>query len=114
FGAVERQELPILGDLVVAPDVVGDGGIDVALQVGVVRQPAAGLRVQVQDLGFLAAVAAALPGIHGALETGGARQPPGGVETPETAAQQRAGDLGNAVGQEREDEQFVPEDMAAV
>ncbi len=69
LGAVELQELDVVGDLEVLPDVVGDGAADVALQVGVVGHPALRARVQVELLGLLLSVAAALPGKHRPLET---------------------------------------------
>ena len=68
LGAVELQKLDIVSDLKVLPDVVGDGAAHVALQVGVVRHPALRVRVQVELLGFLLSVAAALPGKHRALK----------------------------------------------
>ena len=67
--AVELQKLDVVGDLEVLPDVVGDGAADVALQVGVVGHPALRARVQVELLGFLLAVAAALPREHRPLVT---------------------------------------------
>src|SRR5919198_6077736 len=67
LGAVELQELDIVRDLEVLPDVPGDGAADVALQISVVRHPALGSRVQVELLRFLLAVAAALPREYGAL-----------------------------------------------
>src|SRR5215217_5706318 len=47
LGAVGGQERQVAGDLVVLPDVVGDGEVDVALAVGAVEQPAARAWVQV-------------------------------------------------------------------
>src|SRR5690606_19733678 len=96
------------------PDVVGDGGIDVPLQMGVVRQPAPRLGVEVELLGLLAAIAAALPGIEGTAQATRVRQPAGGIEAAEAVAQQAAGDLRDAPVEEREDEQLVPEHVATV
>ncbi len=66
LGSVKGEKFHIAGNLIVLPDIEGDGGVDVALQAGVIRYPAAGPRVVVQTLALLPAVAAALPGIHGA------------------------------------------------
>ena len=49
LGALQREEFAVAGGLVVLPDVAGDRDADVALQVGRVRQPAARLRVEVQQ-----------------------------------------------------------------
>ena len=70
--AVGMQKLEVVSDLEVLPDVVGDGAADVALQVGVVGHPALRARVQVERLGFLLAVASALPGEHRSLVSGAA------------------------------------------
>ena len=75
LGAVRRQELDVPRALPVLPDVVGDGRIDVALQVADVRQPAAGLRVEVDHLRLFTAVAAALPGEERARKARLVRQP---------------------------------------
>src|SRR5919108_375620 len=93
LGAVELQELDVVRDLEVLPDVPGDGAADVALQVGVVRHPAPRSRVQVELLRFLLAVAAALPREHGALVPGvlgrGARL----AEAAVAVHEQRPGDF---------------------
>ena len=76
--AVGMQKLDVVSDLEVLPDVIGDGAADVALQVGVVGHPALRARVQVERLGLLLTVAAALPGKHRSLVSGrrgGARAP---------------------------------------
>src|SRR5262245_14717910 len=64
FGAVELEELEVIRDLQVLPDVPGDGTAHVSLPVAVVRDPALGPRVQVEFLRLLLAVAAALPREH--------------------------------------------------
>src|SRR5690606_32234539 len=102
------------GGQVVVPDVVGDGQADVALQVGGVGQPAAGVGVEVEGLGLLAAVAAALPGEHGAVVAGGAGGGAGLAEAAPAVAQRAAGDVGEAQVEPGQDEQFVPEDVSAV
>ena len=65
LGALGVQELGVAAGLAVLPHVVRDRRADVVLEPGVVGQPAARARVEVQLLGLLAAVAAALPGVHG-------------------------------------------------
>lgn len=85
-----------------------------ALEVGVVLQPASGAGVEVELLGLLAAVAAALPGVHGAGEADrlGGRD---SVFQPAVAVgQQSAGDLGEVEVEVAQDEELVPEDVAAV
>src|SRR5690606_2531210 len=70
FGAIVVEEIIILGDFVVTPDVEGNGGIDMALAEAVVWQPASRFGVEVDCLGFLPSRAAALPGKHGATQAG--------------------------------------------
>src|SRR5690606_29549643 len=65
FCAVKDEELAVGGGLPVLPDVVGDGDVDVALAVAVVGNPASGCGIEMDGLGFLAAIAAALPREHG-------------------------------------------------
>ena len=85
-----------------------------ALAVGVVGQPAPRARVEVQPLGLLAAVAAALPRVHRPLVAGRPGRLAGLGQPPVAVAEQRPGQLGEAQVQEREDEQLVPEDVAPV
>ena len=107
FYAVSRG-LPI------TPDVVGDRGAHMALQVGVVWRPATRARVQVQDLALLAAAGPALPGVHRAAVAGLVREPSCGREASEAVEQESPGDLGEVEVQERQDEQLVPEDVTAI
>src|SRR5690606_40247351 len=77
-------------------------------------KPAAGLGVEMKLLGFLAPGTAALPGIHGALES---RLPGVGTrlfKAPIAIAQQGTGENGNAQRQVGEDKQLVPENMAPI
>src|ERR1044071_4914312 len=69
LGAVSLQKLDIVGDLVILPDVPDDGAPYMALKVSIIGNPAFRPRIQIQFLGFLLAVAAALPWEHGASET---------------------------------------------
>src|SRR5215211_3212100 len=92
LGTVAEQEFVVLGRLVVPPDVVEDGRIDVPLVVAEVAIPASRAWVEVDDLGLLLAVATALPAIHHEL----------------------ARYLGQPEVEERVDVEFVPENMAAV
>ncbi len=85
-----------------------------ALQVGVVRDPAARLRVQVDDLALLAPAAPALPRIERAPEPLLPRDAPRLGQPPVTVHQQRPGDIGHAQLEEWEDVELVPEDMAPV
>ena len=112
--AAEPYELDVARDLVVAPGVVGDRKVDVALPAGVIGEPPPGLRVEVEGLGLLPAVAAALPREHGAgvSVTLGGR--PSRVEPPESIAEQRPGQDRKSQVEEREDEQLVPEDVPAI
>ena len=103
----------VLGDLIVLPDIVGNGG-DVALTVGVIGNPAPGVRIQVQRLRFLPTIAAALPRVHGARIAGRLSGPPRFGQPPIAVAQQRPGQHRQAQGQKRKDKQLVPEDMPAV
>jgi hypothetical protein len=114
LGAGEAQERRVPGDQEVLPDVVGDGDVDVALQVRVVGQPAPGLRVEVQPLGFLPPVRPALPGKHCTVETFGSRRCPGRPEAGVPVLEQGAGQRRTLEVEERKDEQLVPEDVASV
>lgn len=67
-----------------------------------------------EGLGLLAAVASALPRIHGAGPAGRGRRPARLAQTPVAVGQQGPGDLREMQVQEGQDEQFVPEDMATV
>ena len=82
FRPVKGQELEIIGHLEIVIDIVGNGRIDVVLQVGVVGNPVARLRIEVDLLAFLPAAAATLPGIKGAAVTGGLGVAPGRIQTP--------------------------------
>ena len=105
----------LAGDQVVLPDVVGDRDVDVALQVRVVGQPAARLRVEVQLSGSPRGRCC-----RSARGTSHRRtRPPGPPRGPPRAA--RAGTsaarwpaIGPLEVEEREDEHLVPEDVAAV
>ena len=112
--AIEGQELDVVGRLVVQPDVVCDRGVDVSLETGVVRDPAAGARVEVDRRGQLGAVRAALPRVRGPVVSGLPGDPAGRVEPPVAIAEQGPGEVGEAQVEEREDEQRVPEDVSAV
>ncbi len=67
--AVEGHELAIAREHEILPGVVDDGGIDVALPATEVRSPRTGARIEMNLLGFLAPVTAALPWIHGTAVT---------------------------------------------
>src|SRR5690606_21484 len=89
--AEEPHELPIASHFVVAPDVVRHGCVDVALQVSVILYPAPGFRVEVHPLALFTTIAAALPGIHCALESGFCRQSARFIEPSIAIAQQGPG-----------------------
>ena len=104
----------VIGDLIVLPDVVGNGHVDVALAVGVIGNPPPGVRIQVQRLGFLPAIAAALPRVHGAGIASRLGGPLRFGQPTIAVAQQRPGQHGQAQVQKRKDKQLVPEDMPPV
>jgi hypothetical protein len=68
----------------------------------------------VQLLGLLAAVAAALPGVHGAAQARVLGGPAGGGEPAVAVVEQGAGDLGQMEVEVRQYEQLVPEDVPPV
>src|SRR5918995_1163699 len=113
LGTVTEQEFVVLGRLVVPPDVVEDGRIDVPLVVAEVAIPASRARVEVDDLGLLLAVATALPGVHRPPVTGVFRRRAGLVESPVAIHHELARYLGQPEVEERVDVEFVPENMAA-
>ncbi|EKD37144.1 MAG: hypothetical protein ACD_75C01237G0001, partial [uncultured bacterium] len=55
FCAIEGHEVEIAGHLVVEPDIIGHGDIDMTLQLGAVPDPVPGLGIEMQGLGFLPA-----------------------------------------------------------
>ena len=115
LGALGVQELGVAGGLAVLPDVVGDGGADVVLEAGVVGQPASRARVEVQALGLLAAVAAALPRVHRPGAAGVAPRPGRPASRRRWRYSSRARDTsGKCRFEVGQDEQLVPEDVAAV
>src|ERR671914_649939 len=114
LGTVSEQELVVLGRLVVPPDVVEDGRIDVPLVVAEVPIPASRAWVKVDDLGLLLAVATTLPGVHRPQVTSVFRRRAGLVEAPVAIHQELARYLGQPEVEERVNVEFVPEDMAAV
>ena len=61
--------MPVAGYLIIEPDIIGHGDIDMALHLRIVGHPMSRLRIQMQGLGFFPAVTAALPGEHGAFKT---------------------------------------------
>ncbi len=114
LGAGRGEEVPIPGGLVVLPDVVRDRRADVPLEVAVVRQPAAGQGVEVQLLGLLPAVARALPRVHRPAQPDLLGLPAGRVEAAVAVAEHGAGEFGEAEAEQPQDEQLIPEDVAAV
>ena len=114
LGAEDRHEAGVAGGPPVLPDVVRDRDVDVPLVAAEVRQPPPRLGVEVHGLGFLAPVGAALPGEHRALVAGLGGRRLRLVEAPVAVAQQRVGQLRDVVVEQREDEQLVPEDVAAI
>ena len=112
--ALGLEEQRVLGGGDVLPDVVEDRRADVPLVVGQVDVPRPRHRVEVDLLGLLGAERCALPREH---EAGAAGGPGGGArlgQAPVAVHEQAAGDPRQAVGEERQDEQFVPEHVAAV
>ena len=111
---VVGHELDVAGHLVVLPDVVGDGHVDVALEMRRVGQPTTRQGVEVDDLCLLAPVAAALPGIHGAPEAGLVGGPAGLRQSPVPVQEQRSHQLRKVQVEIGEDEELVPEDVPPV
>src|SRR5215472_8254729 len=85
-----------------------------ALKMRVVLDPVARPRVEVHDVGLFAPVAAALPWVHRAAEAGLPGGPARLIEAPVAVKQQGTGEDRHVQVQQREDEQFVPEDVAAI
>ncbi len=114
FGAMVLQKFDVVRDLIILPDVIGDGAAYMALQVGIVLYPAFGMRVQIELLGFLLPVASALPGKHGSPKSRPGGRGPGFVQASVAIHQQRPGDFGHAKIEKGENEQLIPEDMALI
>lgn len=114
LGPVHVEELVIVGRLVVLPDVVGDGGVDVALPEAVVGDPVPRVGIEVQPLALLPPVAAALPRKHGAQVAGLPCGTPSLRQSAVPVPQQRLREHRHAQRQEGKDEEFVPEDVSAI
>src|SRR5215213_6095340 len=114
LGAVAEQELGVFGRLVVPPDVVEDGRVDVPLVVAEIPVPPPRPGVEVHDLGLFLAVATALPRVHGSPVAGFFSRRTGLVQPPVAIHEQLARDLGQPEVEERVDVEFVPEDVPAV
>src|SRR5918998_1918716 len=114
LGTVAEQEFVVLGRLVISPDVVEDGRIDVPLVVAEVPIPASRAWVEVNDLGLLLAVATALPGVHRTPVASVFRRRASLLKSPVAIHQELARYLGQPEVEERVDVEFVPENMAAV
>src|ERR671919_471666 len=108
LGTVAEQEFVVLGRLIVPPDVVENGRIDVSLVVAEVPIPASRAWVEVDDLGLLLAVATALPGIHRPPVTDLFRRRAGLVEAPVAIHQELARYLGQPEVEERVIAKLVP------
>ena len=67
LGTVKRQEFQILSSLIILADIIYYGRVYMTLISGIIRNPSAGLGIQMDFLGFLPAIASALPGIHGSF-----------------------------------------------
>src|SRR5208337_390528 len=98
----------------ILPDVIGNGRVDVALEQRFIGNPPARSRVEMHDLTFLAAIAAALPRKHRAAIAGGARGAARFFQAAVAIEQQRARDFRDVEIEQREDEQLVPKDMPAI
>ena len=112
--AVAFDERVVAGGLEVAPDVEEDRGVDVPLVAAEIRLPAARQRVEVDALGLLAALAAALPREHRAPEPGLPGRRPGLPDPAVAIHQQPSRDLGQPDVEERERIHLVPEHVPAV
>ena len=114
LGAVIAQEIDIMSGLVVVPDVVEDGGVDVTLVVREVRIPRPRERVDVDQLRLLLAVASALPRIHRPAVAGLLRAGARLADPPVAIHQQASRDLRQTEVQKRIHVELVPEDVTAV
>ena len=112
--AVLLQELGIRGRLIVVPDVVEDGCVDVALVVAEVGVPQSRSRVEMYHLGLFLPVATALPGIHRPLVAGLRGQRSSLVQPSVPIAEQPTRDVGQPKVEERVDVELVPEDVPAI
>ncbi len=84
------------------------------LPPGVVRHPASGPPVEQLDWSLLTAVGAGLPGKQRPFESGFAGEVAGGVEPAPAVEQQRFRDLGQPQVHQRQHEELIPEDVAAI
>ena len=114
LGAPVAQEVELVRGQVVLPDGVEDRRADVALVAAEVRLPLAGQRVEVDGLGLLLAVAAALPGVHRPAVAGLVGRVPSLADPPVAVQQQPPGDLRQPAVEEGVGEELVPEDVPAV
>ncbi len=114
LGPAVAQEVEVVRRLVEVPYVVEDRRADVPLVAAEIRVPAPRERVEVDDLGFLPPVAAALPGVHRPLVAACAGRRAGLADPPEAVQDQRPRYQGQPEVEEGIDEELVPEDVPAV
>src|SRR5690606_34731629 len=96
------------------PNVVSHCRINVPLQIRIIGDPIAGLRVQMYYLAFFAAVAATLPREHGAPVTGCLGTGASVGQTAVAVHTKFTRQLGQQEMQERKNKKFIPENMAAI
>ncbi len=114
FGAVLGEPAEIAGALVELPGVVGDSEPYVALPPRVVGHPPRRTRIEQLRRRLLPAVAAALPRKHRAAPAVFGRRETGGGEPARAVPEHGLRHFGPVQGEQRHDEQFVPEDVAAI
>ena len=114
LGAIVLQETLVAGGLVVLPDAVGHRQADVPLPMGVVGHPLSVAEIQELRRGFVAPVAAGLPGEHRAVKAVGPSQIPRGGQPAVAVQQKTAGEFRSAHRQQRIDVELVPEDVPAI
>ena len=112
--AIVAQERLVMRGLEVVPDVVEDRRVDVPLVMAEVRLPAARNGVEMDALGLLGALAAALPREHRAPESCLPGRRPGLAQPAVAVHQQTSRDLGQPDVEERKRVDLVPEHMPAV
>src|ERR687890_135480 len=114
LGTVAEQELEVVGCLMVPPDVVEDGCVNVPLVVAEVPVPVPRPGIEMHDLSLLLSVAAALPGVHGSPVAGFFGCCAGLIQPSVAIHEQLACDLGQPEVEERVDVELVPKDVPAV
>ena len=114
LGALMDEEFRVTGGLVVLPYAVGDGEANMPLMMGIVGHPLFIAHVVKLGRSLFAALNTALPREHRAFEAGGSCGHPRFVQASVSITEQSTAQIGSSEGENRIDENLIPEHVPAV